>query len=153
MNYNELVSHISFATFSEVISISPRKVRESLYSHYNIKAKGGISLSALKEKKDQKIRKLHDVLKDAGNPKEQEFIKELFRNWLFHKRPMLKAALDFLKVENDNGLIEIEPTFFKELKADEAKALVVHLKPNFPADDILIYLTFMEVPAVEKYLN
>lgn len=150
ITFNGLIARISFPTFSEIISVSPRKVRESLYSHYNIKSKSGITLAALKAKKDDKNRKLHDVLKDATNPREQEFIKELFRNWLFHKRPMLKAALDFLGVPNENGLIDIEPEFFKELDEQKAKELVAYLLKEFPQDEVLIYLHFMEVKKLEK---
>lgn len=150
ITFNSLIARISFPTFSEIISVSPRKVRESLYSHYNIKVKSGITLSALKSKKDDKNRKLHEVLKDADNPREQEFIKELFRNWLFHKRPMLKEALDFLGVQNDNGLVDIEPEFYKELDEKKTQDLVNHLLKNFPKDEVLIYLHFMEVPKLEK---
>lgn len=152
MSFNELLTAISFDTFSEVIAVSPRKVRESLYSHYGVKPKSKSILTSIKEKKEQKIKQLHGALQNAKNPKEQEFLKELFRNWLFHKRPLLKATLDYLGVENDNGLVEVETDFFKELSSQKVAELVKHLKPQFPADDILIYLTFMEVPHVKKHL-
>lgn len=146
MNFSDLIQKISFDTFSEIISVAPRKVRESLYSHYGVKSKSRSILTSLKDKKDQKIRQLHTILQGANNPKEQEFLKELFRNWLFHKRDLLKETLDFLGVENDNGLVECEVDFFKELPKQKVSDLIKHLKTKFPSDDILIYLTFMEVP-------
>jgi hypothetical protein len=152
MNFNELIKKISFDTFTEVIAISPRKVRESLFSHYGVKQKSKSILSSVKEKKEQKIKQLHTALQNATNPKEQEFLKELFRNWLFHKRPLLKDTLDYLGVANDNGLVEVETDFFKELSSQKVGDLVKHLKPSFPKDDILVYLTFMEVPHLEKHL-
>jgi hypothetical protein len=152
VNFNELIEKISFETFSDVIAVSPRKVRESLFSHYGIKTKSKSILSSIKEKKEQRFKNLHAVLKDAHNPKEQEFLKELLRNWLFHQRPLLKAALDYLNIKNDNGLVEIETDFFKELDAKKVGALIEHLQPNFPRDAIMIYLTFMETPFVDKYL-
>jgi hypothetical protein len=152
MDFNELIRSISFNTFSEVIEISPRKVRESLYSHYGVKTKSRNVLVSLKDKKEQKYKQLHEALQKAKNEKEQNFLKELFRNWLFHKRPLLKETLDFLGVPNDNGLIEQEPDFFKALSKEKISSLINHLKPKFPTDEILIYLTFMEVPRIKEYL-
>jgi|SRR5579871_2421746 len=149
-NFNELIKKISFDTFSDVMAVSPRKVRESLFAHYGIKNKSRSILSSVREKKEQRIKHLHDVLKEAAQPKEQEFLKELFRNWLYHRRELLKATLDYLGVENDNGLVEIETDFFKELSKKKVADLIKHLQPNFPRDDILIYLTFMEVPHLES---
>lgn len=153
MNFNELIQNISFDTFSDVIAVSPRKVRESLYSHYGVKSKKSSLLSALKDKKEQKVKQLHASLQEAKNPKEQEFLKELFRNWLFHQRPLLKSTLDFLGVENDDGLVETETDFFKDMNEKKVSELVDHLKPNFPKDAILIYLNFMEVPFLDKHLK
>lgn len=93
------------------------------------------------------------ALKDAKSHQETEFIKEMLRNWLFNQRPLLKATLDFLNVKNDNGLVETETDFFKDLSEPEVKKLVDHLKPNFSRDSIMIYLTFVEVPNFNKYLK
>lgn len=152
MDFNELIATISFATFAEVIELSPRKVRESLYSHYGVKSKNRNTLVSLKDKKEQKYQQLHLALTNANNAKEQTFLKELFRNWLFHKRPMLKAALDFLDVPNDDGLIDKDPDFFKDLSKEKTMALVKHLQAKFPRDHILVYLSFMEVPHIKTYL-
>ncbi|USN50562.1 MAG: hypothetical protein H6731_09910 [Myxococcales bacterium] len=151
MNFNELLKKISPTTFAEVMEIAPRKVRESLYSHYGIKNKSRGLLSSLKNKKENRIKNLHLALQEAYKPREQEFLKELFRNWLFHQRPLLKATLDYLKVENDNGLVETETDFFKELNETQVQELIEFLKPNFSHEAILIYLSFMEVPKIENY--
>lgn len=152
MNFNELIKNISVETFSGVIAVSPRKVRESLYSHYGVKSKSRMSLLSVKDKTEQKVKQLYTCLQVASNPKEQEFLKELFRNWLFHQRPLLKSTLDFLDVPNDNGLVEVETDFFKDLNEKKVSELVTHLKPSFPRDSIYIYLNFMEVPHLNKYL-
>ena len=151
MDFNQLINRISFETFNDVIAVSPRKVRESLYSHYGVKSKSRNFLVAVKEKKEQKAKELYEKLKGANKPREQEFIKELFRNWLFHKRPMLKETLDYLGIANDFGLVESETDFFKELNERKVADLINHLKPKFPKDDILVYLTFMEVPFLDKH--
>lgn len=131
---------------------APRKVRESLYSHYGIKNKSRGLLTSLKDKKENRVKNLHVALKDASNPREQEFLKELFRNWLFHQRPLLKATLDYLNVANDNGLVETETDFFKELDEKKVKELIDYLKPNYSHEAILVYLSFMEVPHLNKYI-
>lgn len=151
MPFNELLSKISFATFNEILSEAPRKVRESLYSHYGVKSKKSGFLTPVKENKEQKNARLKEKLHQASHQKELEFIKELIRNWLFHKRPMLKSALDFLQVENDNGLVEIETTFFKELDKDTVQSLIKHLLETFPKDDVMLYLYFMEVPNINEH--
>lgn len=153
MNYSDIVKTISFETFSDVIAVSPRKVRESLYAHYGVKAKGRSILSSIKEKKETRVRHLQSLLQEVKLPKEQEFLKELFRNWLFHQRPLLKSTLDFLGVANDDGLVEVETDFFKELSDKKVDELVKHLQAQFPRDAIVIYLHFMEVPHLEKHLK
>src|SRR5262245_10836647 len=115
MKLNELIGKISFDTFNDVISLSPRKVRESLFSHYGVKSKTRGLLTSVKDKKQERVLTLHETLKKANKPRELEFLKELLRNWLFHQRPLLKTTLDFLKVENDEGLTEVETDFFKDL--------------------------------------
>ncbi len=152
MGLNTILKQISLDTFTDVIGKSPRKVRESLYSHYGIKNKAPAVLKSVKDKKQQRVQNLFSVLQNAQNPKEQEFLKELFRNWLFHQRPLLKATLDYLGVENDFGFVEVETDFFKELKEPQVKDLIKKLEPEFPKDAILIYLSVMEVPNLEKCL-
>lgn len=151
MLYNELLKKISVDTFADIMTVSPRKVRESLYSHYGIKQKSPLILTSVREKKEQRVKNLFATLQNADKPKELEFLKELFRNWLYHQRPMLKEALDFLEVQNDNGLVEVETDFFKELSESKVQALVSKLKKDFPADSVLIYLTVMEVPHLTKH--
>jgi len=66
---------------------------------------------------------------------------------------MLKAALDFLGVENDFGLVEVETDFFKELSEEKVSGLYNKLKNDFPKDEILIYLVFMEAPFLDKVVG
>lgn len=153
MNLSELLKNISIDTFSDVVSHSPRKVRESLYSHYGIKSKNRFSIKSIKSKKEERVSLLLKMLQGATNLKEKELLNELFRNWLFYQRPLLKETLDFLGVENDNGLIDTEPDFFKELSEKKVSDLVAHLSPKFPKDSILIYFCFMEVPHIKKYCD
>jgi hypothetical protein len=151
VNFNKLVKKISFETFAEVIAVSPRKVRESLFAHYGVKSKSRSLLLSIKEKKEERIKNLHAILQNITTAKEQEFLKELFRNWLFHKRPLLKTTLDYLGIENNDGLVEFDTDFFKDLDEQKVSDLITRLRRDFPDEAILIYLTFVEVPFLDKY--
>lgn len=153
MTFDNVIKNISLETFSEVVNKAPRKVREAMFSYYDIKTKTALSLAKLKEKKEQKLIKLYEKVKEAKSQKEIDFIKELYRNWLLFRREMLKATLDFLNVKNDNGLVDTEIDFFKNLKEEKVKSLVEHLRKNFKDEEILIYLSFVEVPFLEKFFK
>jgi ABC-type multidrug transport system ATPase subunit len=59
---------------------------------------------------------------------------------------MLKATLDHLGVKNDNGLVDEEPAFFKELTAEKVNEIVNVLKGEHPVEHIRLYLAFVGVP-------
>lgn len=144
-----LTANMSTETFSEMMAVSPRQVREILYSQLGIKGKSKSLLKNLQQKKEERILKLHESLKQSKSKRESEVCKELIRNWLYSKRPMLKSALDFLGVPNENGLIDSEPTLFTELPKEKVKSLFDHLATEFPKEHVAIYLKFMETPHLE----
>jgi len=145
MQFVSMVAGMTDDTFAEVISASPRKIRETLFARLNIKAKKQIGLK-VHGKLEERTKKLHDRLKQANTEQENKLCEELMRNWLFTKRPMLKATLDHLGVKNDNGLVDEEPAFFKELTADKVNELVNVLKSEHPVEHIRLYLAFVGVP-------
>lgn len=154
MEHIGLVASMSESTFHEVMQASPRRVRETLFGRLGIKAKKrgvGIKVHARTE---ERTKKLHERLKEGSTKQEDDLCEELVRNWLFTKRPMLKAALDFLDVPNDNGLIEEEPTFFQKLEEEKVRRLVEHLtkEHGFPAEHVRIYLVFVGTPHLDKAL-
>lgn len=145
MQFVSMVATMSEDTFAEVIASSPRKIRETLFARLNIKAKKQIGLK-LHSKLEDRTRKLHVRLKEAQTAQENTLCEELVRNWLYTKRPLLKATLDHLGVKNDNGLVDEEPTFFKELTAEKVNDLVNVLKADYPVEHIRLYLAFVGVP-------
>ena len=146
-----IVSDMGADTFQEVISASPRKIRETLFGRLGIKAKKKTVGLRVHGRLEERTKKLHARLKDASSDAERELCEELVRNWLFTKRDLLAATLDYLGVENDGGLIEEEPTFFKELEKEKVQALVAHLvEQGFEMEPILIYLKFHDVPFLEE---
>ena len=147
MKFIGLVNGMSDDTFSDMVTAAPRKTRETLFTRLNIKAKKQIGLK-VHGKLEERTKKLHEKLKTAGSTEFDKLCEELLRNWLFTQRPLLKATLDHLGVKNENGLVDEEPTFFTEMDAEKAKALVAFLKKDFPLEHVHLYLAFMGVPDV-----
>ncbi len=146
MQFVSMVAGMSEGTFAELIAASPRKIRETLFARLNIKAKKQIGLR-VHGKLEDRTKKLHERLKTASTPQDDKLCEELMRNWLFTKRSLLKQTLDHLGVKNDNGLVDEDPVFFKELTAEKVRALVDVLKGEHAAEHIRLYLAFVGVPA------
>ncbi len=141
-----ITAAMSEATFAEVITSSSRKLREILFAQMNVKQKKKNLGLHVHEKRDERIRKLHEKLKQASGQREADICRELVRTWLYSKRAMLKAALDFLGIANEDGLVDTEIDFFKELSLERAGELKTHLEKDFPPEHVKIYLEFIEVP-------
>ena len=145
MQFVSMVAGMTEDTFAEVISASPRKIRETLFARLNLKAKKQIGLK-VHGKLEERTKKLHERLKGAQTEQENKLCEELMRNWLFTKRPLLKATLDHLGVKNDNGLVDEEPAFFKDLTSEKVNDLKGVLAAEHPVEHIKLYLEFVGVP-------
>ncbi len=144
-----IISKMNDELFVQIMGTSPRKVREILFSQFGIKAtKKKIDILSVKTR-EERVQRLHKKLSDAKTKQEQDVCTELIRNWLFTKREMLCSALDFLGVEHDNGLVEKETNFFKELSKEQVSELVLHLKKSFPSLEVETYLRFVDVPHLD----
>ena len=153
MEWIAIVNKMSDDTFGEVVAASPRKIRETLFQRLGIKAKKSIGLK-VHGKLEDRTRKLHEKLREATTDQENKLCEELVRNWLYTKRPLLKATLDYLGIKNDNGLVDEEPTFFQELTADKVKELVTHLMgQGYAAEHIALYLRFVKTPHVDDVVK
>lgn len=143
-----LISKTSEPTFEAMIASCSRKVRDTLYARMGIKTPAaGVTLQLGKHKGDQ-VKKLHEKFKNSDSKAESDVCQEIIRNWLYTQRPMLKATLDFLKIPNQDGLVETELDFFKTLSDSDAKAVFDHVAKRFPAEHVWLYLNFVEVPNV-----
>ena len=149
MQFIDLVAKMTDDTFTEMVQASPRKIRETLFQRLGIKAKKTIGLK-VHAKAEERTKKLQEKLKTATSEQENRLCEELVRNFLYTKRPLLKATLDHLGVKNDNGLVDEEPTFFQELSAEKVKALVDDLRgQGFPTEHIVTYLRFVKTPHLD----
>lgn len=145
-----ITAAMSETTFAEIMSCASRKVREVLFAQMSVKAKKkGLTLK-VHGKRDERVRKLHERLKVASGTRENEICQELIRTWLYTKRPMLKSALDFLKVPNEDGLVDTELDFFADLTLDQVLSLKSHLETQFLSEEVKIYLNFVNVAHLDK---
>ena len=150
MDSVQIIREMSPATFQDVIQTSPRKVRETLYARMGIKGKKKKVGLRVHAKAEERANQLFERLQSADSEKEVELCAELVRNWLYHQRPMLKAALDFLEIPNDNGLTEQETDFFETLEKEKVASLLAHLEAEgFAKDHIGTYLKFVDVPHLD----
>ena len=149
-----MVANMSEESFQEVVKVSPRKIRETLFGRLGIKAKKKTVGIKVHGKLEDRTRKLHARLKEAQTQQEQELCMELLRNCLYTKRPLLKDTLDYLEVKNDNGLIDEEPTFFQELDKEKVEAMVKHLRDAGHEEvAISVYLRFVDCAHVDDVLG
>lgn len=153
MEFIDLVAKMSDETFTEMVQASPRKIRETLFQRLGIKAKKTIGLK-VHAKAEERTKKLQEKLRSASSEQENRLCEELVRNFLYTKRPLLKATLDHLGVKNDNGLVDEEPTFFQELSPEKVQAMVDHLRgQGYPLEHILTYLRFVKTPHLDGLAN
>ena len=146
-----LISQVSDQTFSSMIASCSRKVRDTLYARLGIKSNiSGVTLQLGKKREDQ-VKKLHEKFKNSDSRAESEVCQEIIRNWLYTKRPMLKATLDFLKIPNQEGLVDTELEFFKNMSEEDAKAVFEQMSEQFEPEHVWIYLNFVEVPSVPSW--
>lgn len=148
MDNMELTATISDPLFFNILEASPRKVREVLYSKFGVKSKTKSGVRSLSARRQERAKKLHDELKASKGGNEEELCSELIRNWLFTKRPMLKSALDFVGIENDNGIVEQDLDKLENLKKGEVAELIAHLEKDFPSEEVKVYLQYVKVPHV-----
>lgn len=148
MNPIAIISNTSDKTFAGMIASCSRQVRDTLFTRLGVKAKNSSISLQFGQKRDEQVRKLHEKFKSTDSKAESDVCQEIIRNWLYTKRPMLKATLDFLKVPNQEGLVETELDFFTKLSPQEAQALFDHVSQQFEPEHVWIYLNFMEVPGV-----
>jgi hypothetical protein len=146
-----LISQISEPTFAAMVGSCSRKVRDTLYARLGIKSNtSGVTLQ-LGKKRDDQVKKLHERFKNPQSKGESDVCGEIIRNWLYTQRPMLKETLDFLKIPNQDGLVETELDFFKSLSEADAKAVFDHVSAKFNPEHVWVYLNFVEVPNVPSW--
>ena len=130
----------------ELLSASPRKLREEMFRRLGIKAKGRSGFK-LASKGDARAGRFGEVL-GSGVEIEEEMLDELARNYLFGRRELLGHALDFMGVEHNEGLTDSDLEFLEEMEAGKERELRELLsEKGHDAKDVDLYLALMRVGA------
>lgn len=142
---SEILRTLEAEHFTAVVAASPKKVREEAFRRAGIRNKG--SAFALKSagKNEARIKKLRTALL-GGAELQDEIAEEVLRSYLYTKRPMLAEALDFLEVDNDEGLTDADLDFMMELPEDKATHLHDVLSRSHDPRDVDLYFAFMSIP-------
>lgn len=141
----EITANIPEPLFFEILEISPRSVREALFGRFGVKAKKKFGTTGFTKRRQEKAQKLHAALKATDAEQDSEVCQELIRNFLFTRRPMLKAALDFAGIKNDNGVTEDDLDPIENLSKDKVVELLGILEKEFPSAEVRMYLNFIGV--------
>ncbi len=142
-DYPELITRIDDDKWIAIYSTCSRKIRNMLEGSYGKKIKKGKRVS-LKSGKDRAIQALA-VRNGLAAANESQMAEEVLKTWLYGQRPLLKAALDFFGIENDDGITEQELTAVEEASAEKLIELTALLKNQGHAlEDIAIYLAFVK---------
>ncbi|MEO1233748.1 MAG: hypothetical protein AAFZ18_33105 [Myxococcota bacterium] len=129
---------------SELLSASPRKLREEMFRRLGIKAKGRSGFK-LASKGDARAGRFGEVLA-SDTEIDDEILDELARNYLFGRRELLGDALDFLGIEHNEGLTDSELDFFEELEAEKESELRGLLAGRgHEAKDVDLYFALMRL--------
>lgn len=147
VDHAELLRAVSADKFAEIFASASRAARAALAKRFGIKKPPAFGAGALKERRDEHARRIQEAFLEEGDARLSE---ELIRAWLFTRRPLLGAALDYMKIPHNNGLTDEDLTAFEQLGAKAARQLQEHLAATFPAEDVFVYLRFVGVKHVER---
>lgn len=149
--FTEIIRGLEPEKFTEIFAASVRSSRETYFSRHGIKApKKSSRILRAGAKNEMRTAALFERLQSQDD---DEMVEEMLRAYLMTKRPMLAVALDFMGIDNDDGLTESEDiSRFEKVKGGELKKLIQALSEVAPPEDIAVYLKFMGVPKVDSAL-
>jgi len=143
LEYPELLSRLDEDKIVEIYSALSRRVRNMLEGQFAKKHHKGlkVSLKSGRERTATALAVREGIVKEQNG----QMAEELFRTWLYGKRDMLKSALDFLGVPNEDGLTTDELTVVEKAEAAKLSELVAYLTgQGYPLIDVAIYLAFLK---------
>lgn len=132
--------------FTEVVSASPRKVREELYRRLGLKPKKNSAFALKKAEDDDRSGRLLAAIQN-GEAVADEVLEELIRSYLSFRRELLADALDHFEIPHENGLTDQEIDFLSELPKDKATALRKLLLSKHQPADVDLYFAYMNIPS------
>jgi len=143
MEYQALVGLIPEAKFEQIFHGLQRKTRISLEAAFGKRVKVRGNLFSLKPKLSVPVLQIRDGI---AAEKEKPLAEELLRAYLYKYKPMLKQALDFVNIPNEEGITTEELDPLIKLAADKtdelAKALVA---AGHDPENIALYFLYIKM--------
>ncbi len=139
----EIIERLGEDKFAAIFNGLTRKMRTMLESMFVKKRKGRlVSLKSRKKDRPQAAKKVWLGLQDeSGN----QYADEILRAYFFERRELLKTALDFFEIPNEDGITNQELTALEQADAETLRTLFDALvSKEFDPLDIALYLVFLK---------
>ncbi len=139
----EIVERLGEDKFSEIFNGLSRKMRTMLESMFTKKRKGRmVSLKSRKKGKGQAVKQVWRGLQDENA---NQYADEILRAYFFEHRDLLKTALDFFEIPNEDGITNQELTALEQADTETLQKLFDELKSkDFSVLDISLYFVFLK---------
>lgn len=158
-DHPKLLGRIREDKFIEIYFACPRKIRNTLEAKHARKARRRgrrVSLRSERNKAKAALQVREGLVKSGDS----EMAEEVLKTWLYDKRPMLKEALDFFEIENEDGITGRDIDAFEKAPGEKIEELLDLLSnKGYDVEDIAIYMAFMqaehfdEVPRLTEVLG
>ena len=142
-----VIATLSDSYFNKVLNACPRKARESLFVSFGVpksKKKASALLPGRDPERGIKLRAAMAMMEEDEETF-QQMGEELIRVYLMGHRDLLGAALDHMGIAHEVGLTDDELEAFAKLKPAAGKELRDVLLKAYDAEDVALYLGFMDV--------
>lgn len=147
--YTAILRQLDVERFAALLAPHNRQNKERYFARHGVRAPKAAGTAILRPGHKNEVRA--GMLLEALQKRDDEpLAEELLRGYLVQRRPMLAAALDYLKVPHEDGLTDSpQLSRFAELSAKEREALCGHLCAAEAASrpDAELYLDFMAISA------
>ena len=144
MEFYEILEKVDNDKILEIYGACSRKIRNMLEGIYYKKKKKGrkISLRA----GQNKLAAANAVRNGIVKASDEQMAEEVLKTWLYTKRELFVAALDFFEIKHEDGITDESLELMEKAESALLDKMVATLQAaNFATADIMIYLAFMKV--------
>lgn len=140
----EILGKIPDEKFVEIYKACSRKIRNMLEGQFLPKKKKGkkVSLKSIKNRDKNALAVRDGIVKSEDD----QMAAEIVKTWLYSKRELLKDALDYFEIPNEDGITQKDLDPIEGASGETLSSLFAHLqeKGHDPLE-IGLYLAFIDV--------
>ncbi len=146
---HEIIDRLDENLFAAIYGGMSRKIRNMFDGLYGKKKKG--RLVSLKNRSKNRLEVSRRIQEGLRQPEANQHADEVLRTYFFDRRPLLKAAMDFFEIPNEDGITNVDLTDFEKADSPTLDRLVASLQEGgFEDDDIALYLVFMQAENAQE---